>query len=125
MKVNWSAHLLRVGYLFIGVCVLAMVWTRLKWPWAGVVRWLPLPFLAYAYLAFRFIKRERLRKDELREEIRRLGDDLAMEDDLTVDNLHWLYQVEELERILGLLKAMPVGQRRLQSAIDAVEQQPG
>lgn len=123
MKVNWSAQTWRALYLLMGMCVLAVVWTGLKWPWAGVVRWLPLPLAAYAYLATHFVKRERLRKEQLRKEIRRLGDDLTMEDNLTVDDLHWLYEVEELERILAILKAMPQGQRRLQHAINAVDQQ--
>ena len=122
MKVDWSAHSLRGLYLFVGTGVLAIVWTWLKWPQAGVVGILPLLFAAYSFLASYFVKRERLRRAQLREEARSLCDDLALQGDFTVDDFDLLYEVEELEQIVGLLKAMPIGQRRLQAAVDAVEQ---
>ncbi|HKQ74588.1 MAG TPA: hypothetical protein VJ810_12930 [Blastocatellia bacterium] len=125
MKVDWLAHSLRGIYLLVGTGILAIVWTWLKWPWAGVVRVLPLLFAAYAFLASYFVKRERLRREQLREEIRGLGDNLILKGDFTVDDLDLLYKVEELEQIVVLLKAMPTEQRRLQAAVDAVEKHLG
>jgi hypothetical protein len=61
MKINWRAHSLRAIYVFVGTGVLAIVWTWLEWPWAGVVIWLPL-LAAYVYLVSQSAKRERLRK---------------------------------------------------------------
>jgi len=123
MKIDWSAHSLRSLYLLVGTGVLAIVWTWLKWPWAGAVRILPLLFAAYSLLASYFVKRERLRKEQLREEVRSLGDDLTLQGAFTVDDFDLLYEVEKLEQIVGLLKAMSIGQRRLQAAVDAIEQQ--
>lgn len=113
MKVNWLAHSSRSLYLFLGMGVLAIVWTWLKWPWTDVVRWVPLPFAAYAFLASYFVKRERLRRKQLQEEVRSLCDDLTLQGDFTIDDFDLLYDVEELEQIVEFLKTMPVGQRRL------------
>jgi len=122
MKVNWLAHSLRGLYLLLGTSVLAIVWTWLKWPSAGVIRWLPLLFAAYAFLASYYVKRERLRRNQLREEARSLCDGLTPQGDFAIDDFDLFYEVEELEQIVELLKAMPVGQRRLQAAVNAVEQ---
>jgi hypothetical protein len=122
MKVDWSAHSLRGLYVFVGTSVLAIFWVWLKWPWDGVVRGLPLLVAAYAFLASYFVKRERLRRKQLRDEARSLCDDLTLQGDFTIDDFDLLYEVEELEQIVELLKAMPIGQRRLQAAVNAVEQ---
>jgi hypothetical protein len=125
MKVNWSAHSLRSFYLFLGTGLLSIVWTWLNWPWAGVVKWFPLPFVAYAFLASYFVKRERLRRKQLKEEVRSLCDDPTLKGDFTIDDFDLLYEVEELEQIISNLKGMPMGRRRLQTAVDAVEKQYG
>lgn len=62
-------------------------------------------------------------KRKLREEIRGLSDDLTLKDDLTVEDLDLLYELEELEQIISYLKGMPIGRRKLQTAVDEVEKQ--
>ena len=123
MKVNWWVHSSRSLYLFLVTSVLAIAWTWLKWPWAGVISGLQLLSAAFAFIALYFVKRERLRRKQLLEEARSLCDDLALQGDFTIDDFDLFYEVEELEHIVKLLKAMPIGQRRLQVAVDAVEQQ--
>jgi hypothetical protein len=125
MKVNWLAHSSRGIYLLLGTSVLAIVWTWLKWPWAGVMRALPLLVAVYAFIASYFVKRERLRRKQLQEEIRSLCDDLTLQGDFTVDDFDLLYEVEELEQIISNLKEMPIGGRKLQTAVYAVEKQYG
>src|SRR5262245_15237195 len=120
-KVDWLVHSLRGLYLLVGTSVLAIVWVWLKWPWASVVRAIPLLVAAYVFLASYFVKRERLRRKQLREEVRSLSDDLTLEGDFTIDDFDLLYDVEELEQIVALLKAMPAGQRSLQIAFDMME----
>jgi hypothetical protein len=63
-----------------------------------------------------------LRRNQLREEARSLCDGLTPQGDFAIDDFDLFYEVEELEQIVELLKAMPVGQRRLQAAVNAVEQ---
>jgi hypothetical protein len=87
--------------------------------------WLPPLFAAYAFLSAYFVKRERLRRKQLQEEVRRLCDDLTLQGDFIIDDFDLLYDVEELEQIISNLKGMPIGQRRLQTAVDAVEKQYG
>jgi hypothetical protein len=125
MKVNWLAHSSRGIYLLLGTSVLAIVWTWLKWPWAGVMRALPLLVAVYAFIASYFVKRERLRRKQLKEEVRSLCDDPTLKGDFTIDDFDLLYEVEELEQIISNLKGMPMGRRRLQTAVDAVEKQYG
>jgi hypothetical protein len=125
MKVNWLAHSSRGIYLLLGTSVLAIVWTWLKWPWAGVMRALPLLVAVYAFIASYFVKRERLRRKQLQEEIRSLCDDLTLQSGFTIDDLDLIYDVGELERILSNLTGMPIGWRKLQTAVDAVEKQFG
>jgi hypothetical protein len=125
MKVNWSAHSSRGIYLLLGTSVLAIVWTWLKWPWAGAMRAIPLLVAVYAFLASYFVKRERLRRKQLQEEIRSLCDDLTLQSEFTIDDFDLLYDVEELEQILSNLTGMPIGRRKLKTAVDTVEKQFG
>ena len=87
--------------------------------------WLPPLFAAYAFLSSYFAKRERLRKKQLQEEIRSLCDDLTLPGDFTIGDFDLLYDVEELEQISSKLKGMPIGRRKLQTAVDTVEKQYG
>lgn len=121
MKVNWSTWALRSVYLVLFTYALLAIWTYFKWPGAGIVKFAPLPFVALGFLASHFTKRERLRRETLREEIRALSNDLTLRGDFTIDDFDMLYDVEELERIILMLKEMPEGQRKLQLAFDVLE----
>jgi len=90
-----------------------------------VIKTLFLLCAAYAAANLYLIRRERQRKEKLREEIRNLSDDLTLKDDLTIEDLDLLYEVEELEQIISNLKGMPIGRQKLQTAVDAVEKQYG
>lgn len=121
MKIDWLAQSVLSIYLLIGASIVAIVWTYFDWPWAGVVKVIPLFFAAYGFLVAHLVKRARLKGEQLKKEIRELSDDLTLQDDFTVDDLDALYEVEELEQIVATLKAMPIGQRKLQDAVEAIE----
>ncbi|HEV2664596.1 MAG TPA: hypothetical protein VG324_06785 [Blastocatellia bacterium] len=124
MKIN-PDHSLRPLYLLFVIGGLQVIWVYFNWPWGIVIKTLFLLCAAYASANIYLIRRERERKEKLREEIRNLSDDLALKDDLTIEDLNLLYEVEELEQIISNLKGLPIGRRRLQTAVDAVEKQYG
>ncbi len=121
MKINWRSWSLRSLYLFLAASFLSMLWAGFKLPWFGVGKFLPVPFAAFAFLVSYFQKRERLKREALREAIRTLSNDLTLSGDFTIDDFDLLYEVEELEQIVSLLMEMPEGQRKLQVAVDVVE----
>jgi hypothetical protein len=127
MKIDWSAHFSRSLYLVIGTGLLTIVWIYQKWPGANLIRILFLLLTSYGALAGYFFKREWLseiqRRKQLRDEIRSLCDDLSLQYAFSIDDFDLLYEVEELEQIIALLKAMPISHRRLQVAVDSVEEQ--
>lgn len=118
-------HSSRPIYLLLITGGLQAIWVYFKWPWITVIKTLFLLCAAYAWANAFLLRRERQRKGKLIEEIRALSDDLTLEADLTVEDLGLLYEVEELEQIISLLKGMSIGQRKLQTAVDAVEKQYG
>jgi hypothetical protein len=120
MKIN-PDHTLRAGYPLLLTGGLQAIWVYFKWPWLIVIKTLFLLCAAYAFANVYLIRRERQRKEKLIEETRALSDDPTLEDDLTVEDLGRLYEVEELEQIISLLKGMPIGQRKLQTVLDAME----
>jgi len=124
MKIN-PDHSSRPLYLLLVIGGLQVIWVYFKWPWGIVIKTLFLLCAAYAWANIYLISRERQRKEKLREEIRNLSDDLTLNDDLTLGDLNLLYEVEELEQIISNLKGMPIGRRKLQTAVDAVEKQYG
>jgi hypothetical protein len=82
-----------------------------------------LVITAYVFFAASFIKRERLQREQLRESIRSLCDDLRLAGDYTIDDFDLLYELDELERIIQLLQAQPAGRRKLQFAVDVLEKE--
>lgn len=120
MKIN-PDYSLRPLYLFLAVGALHIIWITFKWPWLIAIKSLYLLCVAYAFTNVYLIKRERQRKEKLREEIRNLSDDLVLKDDPTIEDLDLLYEVKELEQIISYLKGMPMGQRKLQVAVDLLD----
>lgn len=121
MKIN-PDYSLRPLYLLLGVGALQVIWIAFKWPGGAVVKTLFLLCVVYVFSNVYLIKRERQKKENLREEIRELSDDLTLEDEFSTDYLDLVYEVEELEQIISNLKGMPAGQRKLQAAVDAVNE---
>jgi hypothetical protein len=64
-----------------------------------------------------------LRREQLREEVRSLRDDPSLQGEFAIDDFDLLYDVEELDQIVALLKATPGGQRGLKIAFDVMEKQ--
>jgi hypothetical protein len=114
-------HSLRPLYLFLVAGALHVIWVAFKWPWLIVIKTLYLLCAAYALTNLYLIRRERKRKETLKEEIRELSDDLTLRGDYTVDDFDLLYEAGDLERISSTLKTMPDGQRKLQAAVDQLD----
>ena len=121
MKINWLAWSLRSLHLFLAAGCVSVLWAVFKLPWFGVGKFLPLPFAAFAFLVSHFVKRDKLKREALKGNIRTLSNDLTLQGDFTIDDFDLLYDVEELERIILMLKEMPEGQRKLQLAFDVLE----
>jgi hypothetical protein len=124
MRIN-PDHSSRPLHLLLVIGGLQVIWVYFKWPWVIAIKTLFLLCAAYAFTNLYLIRRERQRKVQLKEEIRDLSDDLTLEDDLTVDDLDLLYEVKELEQIISNLERLPIGQRKLQTVLDAMEKQYG
>ncbi|MEP7337959.1 MAG: hypothetical protein ABI977_09465 [Acidobacteriota bacterium] len=123
MKINWLGYSLRSVYAVLAIGALNVIWIYLKWPWASIVKTLFLLSVLCGYVISYLVKREKRRKEALREEIRALSNVQTLEGDFTIGDFDLLYDVDELKRLVSILKEMPEGQRKLQTAVDVVEKE--
>lgn len=69
----------------------------------------------------REVKYKEERKEQLKKEIMDVSDDLTLEADDTVDDLVFLYDIPELERLVQIIKSKPKGHRRLIVALNELD----
>jgi hypothetical protein len=91
-------------------------------PWIGSLI-CAIYFLLSLRAGERQIKIRERKRDELKAQILGISDDTTLEDGDTVDELVGLCDLEELERVLTILKRMPEGERKLQAAFEVLEQE--
>jgi hypothetical protein len=122
-------------HVFIAGALLVLTWL-LEWQRENLhisnknILWI-LRFGAALYLALsmhfwkkeveREIKYREERKGQLKNEIIEISDDLRLEADDTVDDLIFLYDVPELERLVQIIKSKPKGHRRLLVALNELD----
>jgi hypothetical protein len=91
-------------------------------PWIGSLI-CAIYFLLSLRAGERQIKIRERKRDELKAQILGISDDTTLEDGDTVDELVGLCDLEELERVLTILKRMPEGERKLKTAFAELEQE--
>jgi len=84
--------------------------------------------MAYFIISGHLMKKEgeriKARKREIITQIAGLAETTKfteLEDDITPDDLFFMYEVTELEKIVSTLKSLPKGHRRLQTAVEIVD----
>ena len=90
MKIDWLTYSLRSVYAVLVTAALVVIWTFFKWPWIGVIKVFLLLSATCSLVISYFVKRDRLRKEALREKICALSNDLTLQGDFTIDDFNLL-----------------------------------
>src|SRR5689334_19694658 len=93
-----SLALLAVSY------ILRWIWIKQGLPYGQIIHFLSVPFALYFVISIYLLKKEgerrRAREQELKDQIIKLCDDTSFKDGFSVEDLTFLYEIAELEKLV-------------------------